>query len=61
MNVSAFLKELILHACTFAKLNKKAANERRIVEILVFLQHGTLHGDAVSGEKALNLTVFVDQ
>src|SRR6266404_8632240 len=35
MNVSAFLKELILHACTFAKLNKKAANERRIVEILV--------------------------
>ena len=35
MNVSAFLKELILHACTFAKLNKKAATERRIVEMLV--------------------------
>src|ERR1700719_1160965 len=32
MNVSPFLKELILYACTFAKLNKKAANEGRIVE-----------------------------
>jgi AraC-like DNA-binding protein len=35
MNVSAFLKELILHACTFVKLNKKATTERRVVEILV--------------------------
>jgi AraC-like DNA-binding protein len=35
MNMSALLKELILHACTFAKLHKKAANERRIVEILI--------------------------
>jgi AraC-like DNA-binding protein len=35
MNVSALLKELILHACTFAKLNKKTTTERRIVEILV--------------------------
>src|SRR6202040_3199525 len=35
MNVSALLKELILHACTFGKLNKKATTERRVVEILV--------------------------
>jgi AraC-like DNA-binding protein len=35
MNVSALLKELILHACKFAKLNKKKAAERRIVELLV--------------------------
>jgi len=35
MNVSVFLKELILHACASGKLSKKAANERRIIEILV--------------------------
>ena len=35
MNVSALLKELILHACTFVKLNKKATTERRVVEMLV--------------------------
>jgi AraC-like DNA-binding protein len=35
MNVSALLKELILHACKFSKLNKKTATERRIVELLV--------------------------
>ncbi len=35
MNMSPLLKELILHACTFAKLHKKAANERRIVGILI--------------------------
>ena len=35
MNVSALLRELILHTCTFAKLSKKAASERRIVEMLV--------------------------
>ena len=35
MNVSALLKELILHACKFSKLNKKMATERRIVELLV--------------------------
>ena len=35
MNVSPLLRELILHACRFAKLRKKAATERRIVEIIV--------------------------
>jgi len=35
MNVSALLKELILHACTFAKLRKKVAAERRIIEVLL--------------------------
>ena len=35
MNVSALLKELILHACKFSKLNNKTATERRIVELLV--------------------------
>lgn len=35
MNVSALLKELILHACEHSKLNKKTPAERRIVEILI--------------------------
>jgi len=35
MNVSSLLRELILHACTFAKLRKEDATERRIVEIIV--------------------------
>ncbi len=35
MNVSPLLKELILHACKFAKLNKRVSTERRIVEIVV--------------------------
>src|SRR5260370_2942394 len=35
MNVSPLLKELILHACKFSKLHKRASMERRIVEIIV--------------------------
>src|SRR3981189_2966950 len=35
MNVSALLRELILHACTFKRLNKRAAAERRMIEIIV--------------------------
>jgi AraC-like DNA-binding protein len=35
MNVSALLRELILHACHFKRLNKKALAERRIVEMIV--------------------------
>src|SRR5207253_11087514 len=35
MNVSSLLRELILHACKFKRLNKKASAERRIVEIIV--------------------------
>jgi AraC-like DNA-binding protein len=35
MNVSPLLKELILHACKFPKLNKKTPLQRRIIEILV--------------------------
>jgi AraC-like DNA-binding protein len=35
MNVSPLLKELILHACRFGKLNKRVSMERRIVEIIV--------------------------
>lgn len=35
MNVSALLRELILHACEFGKLNRKRTVERRIIEIVV--------------------------
>jgi AraC-like DNA-binding protein len=35
MNVSALLRELILHACQFKRLSKKASAERRIIEIIV--------------------------
>ena len=35
MNVTPLLRELILHACTFKRLNKKAPVQRRILEILV--------------------------
>src|SRR5467141_2806494 len=35
MNVSSLLRELILHACKFKRLNKKASGERRIIEIIV--------------------------
>jgi AraC-like DNA-binding protein len=35
MNVSALLRELILHACKFKRLNKKPRAERRIIEIIV--------------------------
>ena len=35
MNISARLRELILHACKFKRLNKKALEERRIIEIIV--------------------------
>jgi AraC-like DNA-binding protein len=34
MNVSALLRELILHACKFKRLNTKALAERRIIEII---------------------------
>jgi AraC-like DNA-binding protein len=39
MHVSSLLKELILHACKFQKLSKKAPLERRIIEILVDQLH----------------------
>src|SRR5271156_4200565 len=35
MNVSLLLKELILHACSFQRLNRRVSTERRIVEIIV--------------------------
>ena len=35
MNVTPLLRELILHACTFKRLNKKVPVEKRILEILV--------------------------
>jgi AraC-like DNA-binding protein len=35
MNVSPLLRELILHACKFKRLNKKALAERGIIEIIV--------------------------
>src|SRR4029077_20979060 len=35
MNVSALLRELILHACRFKRLNKKALAERRIIEMVL--------------------------
>jgi AraC-like DNA-binding protein len=35
MNVAPLLKELILHACRFRKLNKKVPAEKRILEFVV--------------------------
>jgi AraC-like DNA-binding protein len=35
MNVSSLLRELILHACKFKRLNKRAPAERRLIEIIV--------------------------
>jgi len=35
MNVSALLKELILHACQFSRLHKRVAAERRVIDILL--------------------------
>lgn len=35
MNVSPLLRELVLHACKFKRLNKKALSERRIIELIV--------------------------
>ncbi len=35
MNVSSLLRELILHACKFPKLNKKAPVQRVIIEIIL--------------------------
>jgi AraC-like DNA-binding protein len=35
MNVTALLRELILHACEFRKLNRKTPAHRRVIEIIV--------------------------
>jgi AraC-like DNA-binding protein len=35
LNVSPLLKELILHACKFPRLNRRAPAQRRIIEIIV--------------------------
>jgi AraC-like DNA-binding protein len=35
MNVSSLLRELVLHACKFPRLNKKVPVQRRIIEIIV--------------------------
>src|SRR5467141_184361 len=35
MNVSSLLRELILHACKFKRLNRRTAAERRIVGLIV--------------------------
>jgi len=35
MNVSPLLRELILHACKFPKLNRRVSVQRRIIEIIV--------------------------
>lgn len=35
INVSPLLRELILHACQFARLRKRSAVERRIIEIVI--------------------------
>jgi len=35
MSVSPLLRELVLHACKFKRLNKKALAERRIIEVIV--------------------------
>jgi len=35
LNVSALLRELILHCCTYPKLSKKRRHERAIIEVIV--------------------------
>jgi hypothetical protein len=35
LNVSALLRELILHACGFPKLSKKLRNQKAVIEIIV--------------------------
>jgi AraC-like DNA-binding protein len=35
VNVSSLLRELILHACKFSKLNQKIATQKRIIELTV--------------------------
>jgi AraC-like DNA-binding protein len=35
MNVSPLLRELILHACQFKRLNRRAPAERRLIEIII--------------------------
>jgi AraC-like DNA-binding protein len=35
INISCLLKELILHACTFPRLQRKAASERHVVDLIV--------------------------
>lgn len=35
INVAPLLKELILHACRYARLNKKVGKQRRIIEMIV--------------------------
>src|SRR5271169_2001379 len=35
MNVSTFLKELVLHACNFPRLKRRVPSEKRIIEIIV--------------------------
>jgi len=39
LNVSALLRELILHACVFSKLSKKVRNQKTIIEIIVDQLH----------------------
>jgi AraC-like DNA-binding protein len=39
MNVSSLLAELILHACTFARLSMKIPQQKRIIEIIVDQLH----------------------
>jgi len=34
MNVSPLLTQLILHACSFARLNRRIARERRVIELI---------------------------
>jgi AraC-like DNA-binding protein len=35
MNVTSLLKELVLHACRVGRLHKRAAAERRLIEMIV--------------------------
>src|SRR5215470_14676912 len=35
MNVSPLLRQLILHACEFKRLNRKSASQRRLIEIIL--------------------------
>ena len=35
MNVSAFLRELILHACSLSRLNRRKPSHRRIADLLI--------------------------
>jgi AraC-like DNA-binding protein len=66
INVAPLLKELILHACRYGRLNKKVGTQRRIIEMVVDQLNEAesipLQLPQVSDSRALRVaqTLFVD-